>query len=115
MKNALVVAAAVLVCACSSVRLGMPDRRAQTEKEMLRLAQAMEQYRQDTGAYPQELSHLSARKGDGSAFASDDLLTDEWGRPYRLEPVASGVRILSAGEDGQFGTDDDHVFLHRGR
>ena len=116
MKNLLLaVSLAVLASACSSIRLGMPDRRAQTEKEMLQLAQAMEQFRETTGAYPQDPTQLAARQGDGSAYASEDLLTDEWGRPYHLEPVPLGIRIISAGEDGEFGTDDDAVHLHRMR
>lgn len=111
MKNALVAAAAVLVCACSSVRLGMPDRRAATDREMLRLAQVVDRFSQATGSAPQDAAQLSA-------YASQDLLTDEWGRPYRLEPFPTepgAVRIISAGEDGGFGTADDIVFVHRRR
>jgi hypothetical protein len=116
MKDILRVALlAVLASACSSIRLGTPDRRAQTEKELLRLAQVMEQFRQATGAYPQDPAQLSGRRADGSAYASDDLLSDEWGRPYRLEPDPSGYRIISAGEDGRFGTQDDVIFSPRKR
>ena len=107
----------------NTLRVGMPDRRAQTEKEMLRLAEVLEQFRQATGAYPQDLVQLTAPRGGGPAYASEDLITDEWGRPYRLElvplertgPGQIDFKIISAGEDGQFGTADDAAFSHRQR
>ena len=124
MKNILRVALlAALASACSSIRLGKPDRRAQTEKRMLQLSEVMEKFRQATGAYPQDPAQLAAQKGHGSAYAAEGMLTDEWGHPYKLELVPAGkmspgqvdYKIISAGEDGQFGTADDAVFSHRKR
>ncbi len=42
-----------------------------------------------------------------SRYRDDRYFTDAWGNPYRLQSQGNTFRVISAGTDGEFGTDDD--------
>lgn len=42
-------------------------------------------------------------------YPSESTRTDAWGERYRLEATGDRMRVISAGSDGQFGTEDDLV------
>jgi general secretion pathway protein G len=60
----------------------------------------IEQYRQDNGFLPADLGVLELES---------DVIVDPWGNDYRYHFIDEdpGYKLVSAGEDGQFGTDDD--------
>lgn len=71
------------------------------------LANAVELYYLDTGAYPQADKGLAAlMTNDGSPgwngpyLKNQSGLTDPWGRPYAYEVSPGGFRIVSLGRDG---------------
>lgn len=78
-------------------------RIAATSATMKNVATALESYRADRGAYPDDLSRLV-----GPYFSKEPL--DSWSRPlhYRV-PGSSGrgFTLASAGADGDQGTGDD--------
>ncbi len=75
------------------------------------VASAMKQYKMDNGKYPSDLKDLIKEDDDGDAYldGGEGSLEDPWRNEYKLE-WKNGKRnfvIISAGDDGEFGTDDD--------
>lgn len=76
------------------------------------VASAMKQYKMDNGKYPSDLKELIKEDEDGDAYldGGEGSLEDPWRNEYKLEWKGNGKRnfvIISAGDDGEFGTDDD--------
>jgi general secretion pathway protein G len=74
------------------------------------LEKALDQYRLDTGAYPNAevgLGALLARPNNEPKWAGPYLKKavppDPWGRPYLYRPTDNGFAIISYGKDGQPG------------
>jgi len=74
------------------------------------LEKALDQYRLDTGAYPNAevgLGALLARPNNEPKWAGPYLKKavppDPWGRPYLYRPTGNGFAIISYGKDGQPG------------
>jgi hypothetical protein len=61
-----------------------------------------ELYRVETGSFPVRLEELVPRH-------MKELPADPWGRPYALYRGEGGIAIVSAGNDGELGTNDDLV------
>lgn len=95
-----IVLVAVVVAGAAAV-FG-PEGEAQIESAVL--AFNLNQYREQTGSYPDTL-------GEGvQAFdAESGVLKDPWDRPYiyELSPDGTTFRIYSSGPDGTPGTTDD--------
>ena len=83
---------------------------------------ALEQYKVDQGHYPEasdEAAVVGALYGQNprqkdyldkkmKSIIRNGQFTDYWKNPYRIEfPPAERARVISAGQDGDFGTDDD--------
>ena len=75
-----------------------------TQTNMATLEKAINLFGGTEGRTPTDLKELSATRllmGDTS---------DGWGRPLKYERVSdSNFRLISAGQDGKFNTDDDIV------
>jgi hypothetical protein len=75
-----------------------------TQTNMATLEKAVEYFIANEGRTPLDLKELSLRRllvGDTS---------DAWGRPLKYERISdSNFRLVSAGKDGKFGTNDDIV------
>jgi hypothetical protein len=75
-----------------------------TQTNMATLEKAVEYFIANEGRTPMDLKELSLRR----LLAGDT--SDGWGRPLKYERISdSNFRLVSAGKDGKFGTDDDIV------
>ena len=59
--------------------------------------------------YPSSLKDLVESKGDEEPImeGGEGALEDPWGTEYKYERKGSRIAVISAGPDGEFGTDDD--------
>ena len=59
--------------------------------------------------YPSSLNDLVEAKGDDEPVidGGEGVLEDPWGTEYKYEKKGKTFAIVSAGPDGEFGTDDD--------
>lgn len=59
--------------------------------------------------YPSDLQALVTASGDDEPVleGGEGALEDPWGNDYRYERSGKKVVVMSAGPDGDFGTDDD--------
>jgi hypothetical protein len=105
--------------------------RLKATKAMIGLFEKpLDQYHQDFGFYPEELKHLwapppeidpAAWKGpymEGDAKVPDFWgLSDAWVHNFAFNLLEDGhaCKIVSAGPDGQFGTEDDIEQTYRYR
>lgn len=92
-------------------------RRAETRVVMYQLhQQALQKYYQEYGSYPQELPDLSRVSAEATPRA------DYWDQPFTYQPVGviaskgasiifSNYKLVSAGADGKFATEDDLVMI----
>ena len=90
---------------------GLQRRRGwAAQRKMLEISEAIENYRQDKGVFPGNLSVLTT--GD-TPYLNGIIPLDPWGKPYVYR--RSGGRestsyvLMSYGEDGREGTSDDIV------
>jgi type II secretory pathway pseudopilin PulG len=74
---------------------------------------ALDQYRTDCGAWPDNEQGLGALRenpgvpGWAGPYVERRALTDAWENPVRYDVLCSRGRVWSNGPDGQFGTEDD--------
>ena len=75
-----------------------------TEKEITEMSDRMEKWNEKFGKYPFDLKELI-----GNSPIRQNWAKDSWNRPYEYSVSENGKRflIVSAGSDGQFGTEDD--------
>jgi hypothetical protein len=81
--------------------------RSATVDEGAEIAASLAEYRAKLGHCPADLSVVI-----GTRPLRAGWLHDGWGRAYRYNPTqsASTCELVSAGRDGEFGTDDDLVW-----
>ena len=87
-------------------------RTAETQIKMLKMA--LQTYRLDVGAYPNQLSHLQTAPGNSAQFwdgpyLDEDLPLDPWNNPYqyrRDSNAQQGFYLFSMGADGVTGGED---------
>ncbi len=103
---------AVIICVLSSLLLPMLGPQcgsspfARTAGRMYRVELALRDFVAATGDYPERLEQLVARG------LSLELLEDAWGHAIRYTPRVpghplAGYLLVSAGRDGEIGTEDD--------
>lgn len=70
---------------------------------------AVTTYYLENKRYPSDLSVLVESKGDEEAILTggEGALDDPWGTQFKMEGRGNRIVIISAGPDGEFGTDDD--------
>jgi hypothetical protein len=96
---------------------GRTRRLAATRAMMYELhQQALQKYYREYGSYPQELSDLSRVSAESAPQS------DYWERSFSYSPVGviaskgsayyfSNYKLVSAGSDGKFGTEDDITMI----
>jgi hypothetical protein len=109
----LIFSAVAIASIPGAIERGRAKHRAATCALMYELhEQALQRYYKEYGSYPQELSDLSR------IAAESVSQIDYWQRGLDYQPVGviaskgsaisfSNYRLVSAGSDGEFGTDDD--------
>lgn len=119
---ALIVAVVVSLlpltgCGTSSLGRGQEARAEATRADISNLHQAIERFALDVGRYPtieEGLNILEAdaapqiRRWRGPYIKAAGPLADGWGTSFQYSlPDGENYRVLSAGPDRQFGTEDD--------
>jgi beta-lactamase regulating signal transducer with metallopeptidase domain len=108
------IAAAVVVLALGTLRLEARSTQApgtnasaaaaqSAQTAMQRAADAIKQYRAQSGQFPRSLDELP-----------DELTADPYsasGQPFQYEPSRTFFVLSSAGPDGRYGNDDDPVLF----
>jgi hypothetical protein len=76
----------------------------QTKSELLEIRNALYHYKESFDVYPNELTELAKGRP-----LREIWLTDAWDNPYQYEADESKQTfiVISGGNDGKFGTDDD--------
>jgi len=75
-----------------------------TEKEISEMSERMENWNEKFGQYPSDLNELI-----GNSPMRQVWKNDAWNRAYKftITENGKGFLIISAGSDGEFGTEDD--------
>ncbi len=70
---------------------------------------AVVNYNLQTKKYPSDLNALITADGDEEPVleGGEGALEDPWGTEYQYERKGKRIAIISAGPDGEFGTEDD--------
>jgi len=78
----------------------------ETQKQMLRMTQALAKYKAELGYYPEGLATLI-----GNDPLKREWLQDSWGNrmDYIVTNNGKNYRLVSSGLDGKMGTDDDFI------
>jgi general secretion pathway protein G len=89
-------------------------KKDQTKLAMGVIQQSLQMYRIHTNKYPttdQGLNALMTNPGDTKSwrgpYIEANKLKDPWQNDFHYESDGKNFKIISAGPDGQFGTDDD--------
>jgi hypothetical protein len=84
---------------------GVKQRRAQTDLE--RIAEALEKYRGDRGAYIVSDSHAVLIDHLSPKYLHEVIRVDPWHQPYKYAGQRDAFTLISTGPDGKEGTADD--------
>ena len=73
------------------------------------LKNAVVTYNIEKGKYPSDLKALVEASGDDEPVVEggEGALYDPWGVEYKYERKGKKIVVISAGPDGEFGSDDD--------
>lgn len=82
-----------------------PFHQWRTEQEMSQIVNDLESQRGLTGELPRGDDDFGAWLVQ--RYPQEDSRMDAWGQRYRLEVQRDSFHVVSAGPDGQFGTDRD--------
>jgi hypothetical protein len=83
---------------------------AETEQMLNALAAAIEKYQQQNGRLPEFKDFVTLSDALNPTYLTPLIRMDAWQRAFEAKPVyPGGIRIVSAGPDGSFGTGDDLV------
>src|SRR5438105_8400094 len=113
MKRFSIVAAALLIAAAAlAADAYMPNDAERARWSMMDMKSWMivfDAYKSDHSVYPTVKSVEQAVPVGEPVYMKHAPTTDAWGHPYRIESDATSFRIVSAGADGVFETEDDVV------
>ena len=84
-----------------------PDPQARTEHRMALVREAVGQFYEQRGRYPETLHELSS--SPAAAARELDRLSDGWDRPLSYSRIGAGYQVRSSGADGVPNTADDLV------
>src|SRR5438876_6500093 len=113
MKRFSVIAAAILISAgalaADAYTPTDAERARWTSMDMKSWMIVFDAYKSDHSVYPTVKSVEQAVPVGEPLYMKHAPTTDAWGHPYASEADANGYRVVSAGADGGFQTDDDIV------
>ncbi len=73
-----------------------------------RIADAVRKYREATGSMPSFKDYIALSDLLSPKYLTPLVRLDAWRRPLAAERMdANTIRLVSAGPDGKFGTEDD--------
>ncbi|MFQ5903251.1 MAG: type II secretion system protein GspG [Candidatus Binatia bacterium] len=98
-----VVALLLLVAVIVTLRSGLWDSGGSSEEAIRQLIEKIENYKSETGSYPDSLQALI----DPTDPIEKKQILDRWGNLYVYRAGEKGFELFSAGKDGQPGTADD--------
>lgn len=64
-------------------------------------------YQTAKGKFPRSIDELIEEDSQGKSYLSEDSREDPWNNEYKFETKGVKFIVISAGPDGQFGTEDD--------
>jgi len=64
-------------------------------------------YQTAKGKFPKSMDDLIEEDSQGKSYIGEDAREDPWNNEYKFETKGFKFIVISAGPDGQFGTDDD--------
>ncbi len=83
-------------------------RIEETRKMLDRIADAVRKYREATGSMPSFKDYIALSDLLSPKYLTPLVRLDAWRRPLAAERMdANTIRLVSAGPDGKFGTEDD--------
>lgn len=103
-RVALTIIIATLVFAGSVITYTKMSRKSDTEKQLARMARALDKHKNELGNYPANLSELI-----GNDPLRREWFQDAWGNKieYSITKNGAGYQLVSAGADGVKGNGDD--------
>ncbi|QHI68668.1 type II secretion system protein GspG [Tichowtungia aerotolerans] len=81
-----------------------------TKADIVAINTSLDQYRIDTGAYPDQLLNLSQNSGAknwNGPYIRENKLSDPWGQPFHYEIINNIPIVVSRGPDGELWSPDD--------
>ncbi len=64
-------------------------------------------YQTSKGKFPKSMDDLTTENSEGVSYIDESAARDAWDNDYKFETKGKKFVVISAGPDGQFGTDDD--------
>src|SRR5262245_17908669 len=112
----IAIAATAYYCAWLQYRNSYFQHSPQylTCKDLEMLRQEIEQYRQQTGAWPKDLKDLKATTEKHFRIDEEGRPHDRWFSPFQYKVDAGGYTLWSFGADRQAGGDGDDADLYAG-
>lgn len=107
----LLVVVAILGILATMAVVGLADKpdaaRIQAcEANVITIKNACVTYNLEHRKMPRSIEDLTQENSDGVA-ALEGGTQDPWGNDYKLEIKGKNILVISAGPDGEMGTDDD--------
>ncbi|HOE61048.1 MAG TPA: type II secretion system protein GspG [Kiritimatiellia bacterium] len=83
-------------------------RRQATRTSITAIEQAVQIFAmRHNGKLPDSLDELTVGTDDAPGLLKEGALNDSWGTPFTYTKTGKKFKIVSAGPDGEVGTDDD--------
>ena len=87
---------------------GEQARIAATRTSISAIKTAVEAYEIRMGKYPNSIDDLTVGSDSAPALLDKGKINDSWGNPFEFRKTGTyDFKIISAGPDGQIGSDDD--------
>jgi general secretion pathway protein G len=107
----LPVSFSLMMLSCSADMIGdsRRSREVRAKADVDACARALENYREDMGAYPLDSDGLQAlRANPGTAgwngpYLIKEIAPDPWGHPYQYPRDSAGIEVMSYGRDAERG------------
>ncbi len=83
-------------------------RRQATRTSITAIEQAVQIFAmRHNGKLPDSLDELTAGTDDAPGLLKEGALADSWGTPFSYTKTGKRFKVISAGPDGEVGTEDD--------
>mgnify|MGYP000998195203 FL=1 len=83
-------------------------RRQATRTSITAIEQAVQIFAmRHNGKLPDSLEELTVGTDDAPGLLKEGALADSWGTPFQYTKTGKKFKVVSAGPDGEIGTEDD--------